>query len=798
MIATPSNLTFKFPNQRVSLKQKQTLKWTMDMANYVIHLAMSYNDKNQTIDLLEMANGVVKKEMYEYVLKTFGIKEDEKKSELLINDLRDIDFLQPIKDKYLGEFTSSYHNYQVYSDDPDTILSRNTAFGKKVMIYMQQLLVNELNKRGINTGEQSQEMPDISLLLKEHIEKWDNERIKNAQNRLNLLNNEIDARIKYNQLYYYWWACEEAYTFRKIIKNRVVFEIVPPQEYYRVPSGNTFVEDDDYGIRITYKTIYDILDNYSHLLSSEDINYIKTINSNEIHVDRVNLLKHRLLSNGMSENDLIKNTETIVSSIENSVFLNLDKVRFCHYFFKTEVKVGYLKYLDEYGELQETVVDEEYEFNLDNGDVSIEWDWIHQIYEGEVIGYNPQNTSNIESIYTKVRPIDIQREHFSNLNVCKSNYNGISYIVKDSKRKPIPYRVNSLLALYRIYHYQIERALYKWKSILAIPESILTDSSEMSLEQRLSRMQGEALLVYDDTVVNANALNAMKEIATTATYNYVSTIMGLLDHIKNLAWEVSNMTPSRMGNQAAYQGKSVTEYSLLQSNISNNWSLEMFNLFRGKDYLANYDYSKIAWVEGKQGSYTNETTGEVTFVDVDIDEHFSYNIGINVGNSKVMDEKLKAMKELAFAASQGGEYELAMEAIIEDNIQSLKSVIIDISRKRREYEQQLKQIEADAIEKAKQMEAQIKQIDNETKINVETIKAESAKDVALIQQETQLLIWDKRLQIDKDGNGYISDNESNNTTNNAMSYKDEQILAIKRKELELKKEGLKKRTNSSK
>ena len=25
----------------------------------------------------------------------------------------------------------------------------------------------------------------------------------------------------------------------------------------------------------------------------------------------------------------------------------------------------------------------------------------------------------------------------------------------------------------------------------------------------------------------------------------------------------------------------------------------MFNMFRGKDYLANYDYSKVAWSEGK-------------------------------------------------------------------------------------------------------------------------------------------------------------------------------------------------------
>lgn len=781
----------EFPNQRVSRKQKETFNWTKQMAKYVISLAMSVNDKSETQTLLNMANGIVDRKMYEYVFRTFGIKKEDKDNENLIKDLREVDILQPIKDKYLGEFTSSYNNYQVYSNDPDSVIARNSAFGKKVIANMQQLLINELNARGINTNEPSKEVPDISAMLKEHIKTWDMQRVAEAQNRLNLLNNEIDAKLKYNQLYYYWWACEEAYTHRSVNKGRVEFEIVPPQEYYRVPSGNTFVEDDDYGLRVGYISIYDILDRYSDKLTEQDITYIRRLTNTTIDAPtRVEFLKSRLIQHGMSNDDINRCIEPIVSNTAHSMFYNIDKIPFAHYVFKTETKVGYLKYVNEIGEVQETVVDEDYELDYEGGDVSITWDWIHQIFEGEIFGYNVSSFENFEAVYTKVRPVDIQREHFSNMNKCKLPYNGISYIVKDSARKPIPYRLNPYLALIRILYYQIEKAINKWKAFIAIPQSILNDGEDMLLEERMSKLQGEGLLVFNDEEVNANLLQAIKEVATTATYNYINTLSQFINNIKAEANEVANMTPSRRGDQAAYQGKSVTEYSILQSNISNNWSLEMFNLFRAVDYLANYDHSKIAWIDGHQGSYVDESTGESNFVAVDGSEHFSTNIGITVGNSKILDEKLKAMKEVAFAASQNGEFDLAAEGIMNDNLQSLRNKIAEFTTKKREYEAQMEELRNQSAERIKQMEIESTKSDNAVKLQIEEIKAKSAMDVAIIKQETELLVWDKRLQMDSDGNGYISKDEQNGTSLVDEANQRRTELEFKRQDLNLKRENL--------
>jgi len=780
------------PNQRVSLQKKQTHDWTKQMADYVVNLAVSCSDKSQTRDFMDMANGKVSKSMYAYVLKTYGIDKADIENENLIGELRDIDILSPIKDKYLGEFISSYNNYQIYTDDPDTIFLRNKQFGDKVLSVMQQKLVNELNKT-MNTGQQSQPTPDIEKMLEEYVQEWNDERATKAQLRLNLLNDVIDAKVKYNQLYYYWWACEECYTYREVYKNDVIFDIVSPLEYFRVPSGNIYVEDDDYGCRIFTKSLYSILDRYSEFIKPEDITYLKSITNRELSTDiRTNILKSRLITNGMSEEDYIGNETNFKNDfINGTVFTNPDNISIVHYVAKTEAKIGYLTYSASDGTVQQMVVDEDYELDTANGDIDIKWDWIQQMYQGEIIGYGQISSDNQQAVYTKFRPVDTQRENFTNLNKCKSPYNGLSQIHIDSDRKPIAARLSPYTALIRIYHFQIERAINKFKSILLIPQSLVSDDANMTMEQRLSKMQAESTLIFNDAQVNANAIQAMREIATTATYQYVQVLETMLRSLKEDAWEVANMTPSRMGNQPGYQGKSVTENSLEQGNISSSWSLEMFNLFRGKDYLANYDYSKVAWCEGKQGSFVNEGTNELQTVSVDPMEHMSLNIGINVGNSRLLNEKLKAMQQLAFNASQGGDYELGTEAILNDNLQSLKRKIITISEATKQYNQQMADAKNQATIQAEQIKQDTAKMVAENELQKAQITADGAQQKALIDQATQLLVWDKRLSIDTDGNGYLSKSEESGQQLADTNFRIDQ-MQMKREELAMKQAGLKK------
>lgn len=786
-----NNITM--PKQRVSDVHKASSQWTQEMADYVVAVAKACNNKSIIRDFLDAANGRYNKEQYEYVFKTYktdGATEDEKLAQTLISDLREFDLLSPIKDRYLGEFATSYDNFQIYSDDPSTIISRNKAFGDKVMGLMEQQLINELNKRGTQTNQESKEVPDVESMLKDFIEQWDLDRVESAQHRLNLLNNEIDAKLKYNQLYYYYWACEQCYTYRYIHNNRVYFEVVSPLEYYRVPSESTFVEDDAMGCRIFTASLQYIINRFGQYLTPSDKKLLDVISDRKglDHVAYAELIKSRLIEHDPSSKVSVP-LSNIASTIASghSVYNNHDQITVAHYFFTGERKVGYLKYYDEFGMPSERVVDEDYVLDVEHGDISITWDWIFQKYEGEIIGLSDNVNTKGETIYTAVRPIQVQRELFTDINVTKAPYNGISYVHKDSTPNPIPYRLIPYAILYRIYAYQMEKAIQTWKSFIFVPESILSESDEFTSTERLARANSENMFVFNDANVSQQALNAIKEVATQATYNHVQTLKSLQEGLKMEAWEVVNMTPSRMGNQKAYQGKSVTESALEQGQISSSWTLDMFNLFRGVDYLANYDYSRVAWSDGKSGSYIDESTHESHFIEVDPFEHLAMNIGIHVGNSKLYEEKLQAIKQLGMSFAQGGDNDTAIASILNDNFQVIEKKIKEATKLRKAFEQQMQDSKNQAMIQAEQIKAQSKQNELDYSLQEANIASETSINVELIKQQTALLQIAEKLQVDTNGNGYIDKNEAYNTAMRDLSVKQTE-LGIKLENQRLQRE----------
>ena len=155
------------------------------------------------------------------------------------------------------------------------------------------------------------------------------------------------------------------------------------------------------------------------------------------------------------------------------------------------------------------------------------------------------------------------------------------------------------------------------------------------------------------------------------------------------------------------------------------------------------------------------------------------------------------MKELAFSAAQGGEFELATEAILNDNLQVLKRNILQAQESKRAYEQQMQDSKNQATIQAQEIARQTQAEKNQHEAMIEEMKINGKLQEKLIEQETQLLVWDLRLQQDTNGNGYIDDEESINSQEAIEKAKIEreklnikyQELAIKREQLKLSKEN---------
>lgn len=767
-------MDYSMPNQRASASVKRTKDWYIPMTEYVIKLATASSDKRHTKKCLNAANCLIDADDYKYVLKTYMSAEEQTELERdldisKIGTLRNVDILTPIKDKYMGEFINSFHNYMVYSFDPEIIIKRNDRLGKlvtkKMFDKLQQLLSSSDGQSDI----------DIAGFIKTELENWSDETVDREQKCLELLNSEIEARRKYVDAYFYWWACEEVYTYRRLSGSNVDFEVVNPLEYYRVNSGQYFAEDDDAGMRRYTMTIPQIIDHfYNNMedgLSDEQVNLLRklvtnsnsdgaTYITNDIYTEFKHMFDKKLNFTGQ----LTFTTKNLATTIEHCVY-------------KTEIKRGILKYIGSDAMEHEMDVDEDYELDTLHGDISIEWKYINQAWESWRFG------SDSLRLYIPARPIDLQRELVSNISVCKLPYNGISYIHASSEKKPIAYRIKDNIALYTIYTLLEERWLNKFKSWLLLPESTLSDSVEMTTPERLQQADVDALFPFNDAYLKENpqALSAFKEIATTAVVEYVKILNQIKNEIKNSAWELANMNDARFGQTNPYKTKGGTEYDLNQAIKGTVWSLEMFNSFREKDYMANLDYSRAAWIDRDGGSYVDHNTGEIVTVNIAGEERLGTNIGIFIANSSKLNSQAEALKQIGFAASQNDAPDIAAEIVTNENIGKLKMLIKDATKAKQELSVRLqtagkeieKQIEETKLADNREQRVHDMEVVDKTLAN--------NKEIAVFEAEVKFAIEEARLEVDTNGNGYIDSTEADNTLPGVTLAKERAVNALNEK-----------------
>ncbi len=767
----------QYPNQKVSASHKHNNKeWAKAMAEYVIALGRTHNNKALIREFLSAANAEISEDKYKYLLARY---ESDKETKDIIATLRKVDFLTPIKEKLMGEFINSYHNYQAFVHDPDIIFRRNEELGNQVKAMIVQEIVNRLNEQGAQTGQASKEQPDINKEIEDALKKWRDDKAKEAQHILDYLNDITDVKNKYVEAFYYWIATNQCFTYRTVRNGEVYVEVKSPLECYRVDSGNMFVEDDDYFVCHEQVPFSVILDESRDILSKENIAYLETLQANMKWGEPIEATSEMLKSRIWMLDEQTKKQANFKVTFSDKHYI-VDR---WHCVFKTPIKQGILTYTDNLGQVTETIVDENYKLDPSKGDINLKWEYVNQVWEIWKYG------RDAAAVYTKPKPVDVQRELVSNNSKCKLPYNGITWLNRHNKPNPVFYRIIDYLALYQIYTVQQERWVNKFKSWITFPESLISENQEMTTADRFAMADVDGMLIFNDRLnENPNATGLIKEIATTSVVNFIKILSELREQVKQEAMELVSWTPSRDGNVNPRQGKAVTEHSLAQSTNAAAWLYSVFNAMRERDYMANLDYSKFAWVGGKQGAYIDPNTNRLVEVEIDGATHAAANYGVSVRNSAKLDEMFTSMKDIAFAAAQGGELGMAADVVLSTNIFEVRDIIDKHVEATRQFQQQIEQMKNEGILQEAQVKKETEEMKANTSIQVAQIEAQSRYDTAMINMDKELTVWEMRLTQDTNGNGYIDKDEAMND-----SGKDEarRILEERRFAFEKEKEAYK-------
>jgi hypothetical protein len=393
-------------------------------------------------------------------------------------------------------------------------------------------------------------------------------------------------------------------------------------------------------------------------------------------------------------------------------------------------KIGKLIYVDEMGNEQSTLVDENYKSGTIPTEQSLEWGWINQWYQG-----------------TKIGPDIYHIKPFNLLNYCPII--GITYEVKNTEAKSLVDLMKPFQVLYNVCMNQLYKLLEKevgkvyLTSIRHVPVPKDGDAQDaLDIWEMEARNRG--VVFIDDSPENLkspSSFNQFRDIDLTRTQEIQSRYQ-LAMQLKNECWELIGMSRQRMGSISASESATGTNAAIQQSYSQTEPLFVAHEYVLGQLYQAVIDAS--LYVESKKPQSTLSyitSEGESAFVQVNGTDLRFRDLKVFATNRPEDREMFREIRGLSQAVLQnGGSLHDVIELYSTNSIRGMKKVFKTLKERQEQLQDQQMQQQQQQMEQQQQIaEAQMQQaqLQNEQKIANDNYQKEldriSKKEIAIIQ-----------------------------------------------------------------
>ena len=363
-------------------------------------------------------------------------------------------------------------------------------------------------------------------------------------------------------------------------------------------------------------------------------------------------------------------------------------------------KIGKVIYLDEMGNEQSILVDENYKSGTIPTQESLEWGWINEWYQGIKIG---------PDIY-HIKP-------FKLLNYCPII--GTTFEVKNTEAKSLVDLMKPFQVLYNVCMNQLYKLLEKevgkvyLTSIRHIPVPKDGDAQDaLDIWEMEARNRG--VVFIDDSPENLkspSSFNQFRDIDLTRTQEIQSRYT-LAQQLKNECWELVGLSKQRLGSVAASESATGTNTAIQQSYSQTE------PLFVAHEYVMGQLYQAIIdaalYVESKKPqstlSYiTNE--GESAFVQVNGSDLRFRDLKVFLTNRPEDNQMFQEIRQLSQAVIQnGGSLYDVIELYSTKSIRQMKKIFKDLKDKQDQMQQQQMQQQQQQLDQQQQQaQAQLQQ-----------------------------------------------------------------------------------------
>jgi hypothetical protein len=403
-------------------------------------------------------------------------------------------------------------------------------------------------------------------------------------------------------------------------------------------------------------------------------------------------------------------------------------------YWLSKKKIGKLIYLDELGNEQSVLVDENYKSGTIPTQQSLEWGWINQWYQGTKIG---------PDIY-HVKP-------FKLLNYCPII--GITYEVKNTEAKSLVDLMKPFQVLYNVCMNQLYKLLEKevgkvyLTSIRHVPIPKDGDAQDaLDIWEMEARNRG--VVFIDDSPENLkspSSFNQFRDIDLTRTQEIQSRYT-LAQQLKNECWELVGMSRQRLGSVTASESATGTQTAIQQSYAQTEPWFVAHEYVMGQLYQAIIDAA--LYVESKKPQSTLSyitSEGESAFVSVNGTDLKFRDLKVFLTNRPEDTQMFNELRQLAQPLMQnGGSLYDVIELYSTKSMRQMKKVFKELRDRQQAMQEQQLQIQQQQVEQQGQIaQAQIQQaqIQKEQDIANENYQNEldriNKKEIALINAEAK-------------------------------------------------------------
>ena len=765
----PSILTF--PQQRVSGNVKQTAEWYANAIDYVIDAGLSFNDRKDTELKLSILRGDLPTEFYKKTLNPYNSANE--KYQRFPATLRNLDIMSDVIRRYVSEYFKGVHEFVVGANNPDIVINKNAKLKEKIGELAQQAFQQEFERQyqamiqqaqqqgqDPNTINPQQAMPDVDKFIADFNEKYIDDESKQGQDILDYVRAMTQDNIIYLSAFFNFVSLGECYSYSDVRGNKLFKEHVPVLEAFPIPNDKFFVEDHDMFARRMLMSYQQIIDMFDDMLTDKDKKFLELYYGRASSNNGITQLNYTQMFETYpdicdkftkGEREIFKKEPITIHAENNNLF------EVWHVVWRGEAKRGILTYINELGLQTNRVVEEDYKFNPEAGDINIEWVYEPQVYEGYRIG------GRYNSIYPiKARPVAFNRNG-------KLPYNGIMEVLPMMGKFSIIKLITPYQVMRNIFAYHREMVIAKNKMlILLLPESLIASNSE----DKIYKMAADGVLLIDDSE-DTNSLKMQQIRLLNANMgDYITQLTNLMEATKLEAREMVDMNMQRYGDIAQSAGAATTQEAISRSSMGMVILVQMFDEFRKADYNRDLDYCKLAYAEGLDTSYWDEL-GKRRFISLDVNTFISSDYSTTVRNDSKELDKIQQLRQWAFSAAQNGDLDMALAAISGDNVSQIKATVQKFMDIKRQHEEQMKQMEQmmkqeelqsklqEIAAKGEQdrlteelkyaYEMQLKYMDVDMSLLASNASDESARNrLAAITEDNKRNLEQQRIQLDRE------------------------------------------------